>query len=190
MRLTTQFPGFRSVMSRQNRVGAGNHRGGSAIERHVGARRLWPMLAMLLVGAGCTTPADPLGGVRALVVVSRPIFKIADTTTIQVTISNNGTDPVSVDVGCGSFFEVFDGTGQVAPGYVSCPTVFVPPHTLAAGATYTESYVWRGQRDYSTGATVYLPAGLYSVRAAIPVNEKYVIRSETVPLQILSGLFN
>ena len=88
------------------------------------------------------------------------------------------------------FFEVTNGSAIVAPGYVSCPSEHVPPRTLAAGETYSETYVWHGETNYQNGAIANLVAGFYSVNAAFPVNEHYVVRSEAVPLQILSGIFN
>ena len=186
----TRFFANRPALLGEGRKGHNNSHHFGFPGNRCGVLRLWSMIAVLMVSGGCSTPADPLSGVHALVLVSRPVFKVADTTTIQVVITNNGTKSVNIDVGCGSFFEITNGSAIVAPGYVSCPSVYVPPRTLGAGETYSETYLWHGETNYQTGAITNLVAGFYSVNAAFPVNEHYVVRSEAVPLQILSGIFN
>ncbi|MBI2408599.1 MAG: hypothetical protein HYV19_09900 [Gemmatimonadetes bacterium] len=114
---------------------------------------------------------------------SSSVIRLGDSTRITVSVVNAGTRAVVIDAGaCPWWFEALKDGVVVAPGQMACPAIAMTA-SIEPGASYSHTFVWRGDRFDIRSPTERLGAGSYLLRPAVSVSGT-MVRGTTVPFQI------
>lgn len=142
--------------------------------------------AAIVIGASAAacgdSPTASLSDLHVTASISRPEFKLGDTTTVTTTITNTSKYPLQIaESSCVKYFEIVSGETIVGPGQYICSAGALSPLVLEGGETRQFAEVWGGDNRSSKQK---LGAGTYTLRAR--VNSRIgVALSPTTTIKIL-----
>lgn len=135
-------------------------------------KRLIAFAGACLVVA-CFGDTEPNAALLVLGSTSPTSIQAGQTLTIDLTIFNNGTQPVQIALSqCVPPYEVLTSNGTVVgPGTRMCPLDQTAPVTIASQASVQYSTTWTGDSSGTGPADgfIYLKPGTYHIRPRVNV---------------------
>ena len=146
-----------------------------------------PSTSVLLLGLAATAGAcgrvtEPDARLQVVATASRAQVAIGGTVRLDVVVTNASGRPLRIPGGAPTVVEVQDAGGRVvAFGRFQLLALSAPaPRTLAPGASVQDHVPWAG--ELAAGGRA--PAGVYRLRAAVPVLETRGAYAYSAPVTV------
>ena len=140
------------------------------------------LLGLAATAAACRSVTQPDARLEVFATAAQAQVPIGETVRVDVVVTNASGRPLRIPGGAPTFVEVQDADGRVvAFGRFQILALSAPPPlTLAPSASVQDHVPWAG--ELAAGGRA--PAGVYRLRAAVPVLESRGAYAYSAPITV------
>ena len=152
--------------------------------------RFCTMLTAIVL-AGCRSISNSDAKLEVRLATDRTVIQLGQATTVEVTVTNRGNDPINLNVGpCPPRFVVLNVQGEIVGPRTDQPcSAILSMRTLTLGESFAFRYVWRGEgRTKGSQAPIMLPPGIYRLRPdVLSVSQTFVGQPVEIRVEPANG---